>query len=117
MHVCDACSVQYLEQPEKVFSEIYRVLKPGGVAIISFSNRLFYEKAISAWRLNTDYGRQQLVKSYFQSVSGFSTPEVVTKVRERACSRSHYGLHACSRSHYGLHACKDILGMVTTVGA
>ncbi|KAF9590636.1 hypothetical protein IFM89_035954 [Coptis chinensis] len=44
-------SVQYLQQPEKVF----RVLKPGGVFIVSFSNRLFYEKAISAWREGTGY--------------------------------------------------------------
>jgi hypothetical protein len=38
-------SVQYLQQPEAVFSEILRVLRPGGVAIISFSNRMFYDKA------------------------------------------------------------------------
>lgn len=76
----DMCSVQYLQQPEEVFAEMHRVLKPGGVAIVSFSNRLFYEKAIAAWRQNTDFGRQQLVKSYFQVVSGYSDPEVVTEV-------------------------------------
>jgi ubiquinone/menaquinone biosynthesis C-methylase UbiE len=38
------CSVQYLQQPEKVFAEVCRVLKPGGVAIFTFSNRMFYEK-------------------------------------------------------------------------
>jgi ubiquinone/menaquinone biosynthesis C-methylase UbiE len=31
--------VQYLQQPERVFAEVYRVLKPGGVAIFTFSNR------------------------------------------------------------------------------
>ncbi|KAK3267062.1 hypothetical protein CYMTET_24359 [Cymbomonas tetramitiformis] len=40
-------SIQYLQQPEEVLAEVYRVLKPGGVCIISFSNRLYYEKAIS----------------------------------------------------------------------
>ena len=34
------CSVQ-------VFAEIYRVLKPGGVCIMSFSNRMFYTKVSS----------------------------------------------------------------------
>lgn len=38
-------SVQYLQQPERVFAEIYRVLRPGGVCIITFSNRMFYSKA------------------------------------------------------------------------
>lgn len=37
-------SVQYLQQPEKVFAEIYRVLKPQGVCIITFSNRLYSTK-------------------------------------------------------------------------
>lgn len=41
---CCCCSVQYLQQPERVFAEVYRVLKPGGVAIFTFSNRMFYEK-------------------------------------------------------------------------
>lgn len=37
-------SVQYMQRPEEVWAEMARVLKPGGVAIISFSNRMFYEK-------------------------------------------------------------------------
>lgn len=75
------CSAQYLQQPEAVFAEIYRVLKPGGVCIMTFSNRLFYDKAIAAWRDNTGYGRSQLVASYFQAVSGFTKPEILTEVR------------------------------------
>lgn len=78
------CSVQYLQQPERVFAEIYRVLKPGGVCIMSFSNRLFYQKAISAWRDGSGYSRSTLVKSYFQAVEGFTQPEAVTEVRARA---------------------------------
>ncbi|KAK7395776.1 hypothetical protein VNO78_16346 [Psophocarpus tetragonolobus] len=73
-------SVQYLQQPEKVFEEVFRLLKPGGVFIVSFSNRMFYEKAISAWREGTAYSRVQLVVQYFQSVEGFTEPEVVRKL-------------------------------------
>ena len=69
-------SIQYLQYPEAVLSEIYRVLKPEGVVIISFSNRMFYQKAISAWRDGTDTDRVNLVRNYFQSVDGFSEPEV-----------------------------------------
>jgi SAM-dependent methyltransferase len=77
--VLNAVSVQYLEYPEAIFSEIYRVLQPGGIAIISFSNRMFYQKEIAAWRDSTEISRIQLVKGYFQSISGFSKPEVIIR--------------------------------------
>ena len=70
-------SIQYLQYPEAVLSEIYRVLKPNGIVIISFSNRMFYQKAIAAWRDGTDTDRVNLVKQYFQSVDGFTQPEVI----------------------------------------
>ena len=77
--VLNTVSVQYLQYPEAVFSEIHRILKPGGIAIISFSNRMFYQKAIQAWRDGTEASRVELVKTYFQSVPGFTTPEVIVK--------------------------------------
>ena len=70
-------SIQYLQYPEAILSEIYRILKPNGVVIISFSNRMFYQKAIAAWRDGTDTDRVNLVKKYFQSVDGFTQPEVI----------------------------------------
>lgn len=70
-------SIQYLQYPEAVLSEIYRILKPNGIVIISFSNRMFYQKAIAAWREGTDTDRVNLVRSYFQSVDGFSEPEII----------------------------------------
>lgn len=77
--VLNTVSVQYLQYPEAVFSEIHRILKPGGIAIFSFSNRMFYQKAIAAWRDNTEEGRVELVKTYFKSVPGFSEPEVIQR--------------------------------------
>jgi hypothetical protein len=74
-----AVSVQYLQYPEAVFSEIHRLLKPGGMAIVSFSNRMFYQKAIAAWRDGTDLSRLALVRHYFGSVSGFGEPEVIAR--------------------------------------
>ncbi|KAK9272717.1 hypothetical protein L1049_003094 [Liquidambar formosana] len=73
-------SVQYLQQPEKVFAEVFRILRPGGVFIVSFSNRMFYEKAIRVWRDGTAYSRVQLVVQYFQCVEGFTQPEIVRKL-------------------------------------
>lgn len=77
--VLNAVSVQYLQYPEAVFSEIYRILKPEGIAIISFSNRMFYQKAIAIWRDGSESSRVQLVKHYFQAVPGFSEPEVIIR--------------------------------------
>ena len=77
--VLNCVSVQYLQYPEAVFSEIHRILKPGGVAIISFSNRMFFQKAIQAWREGTETSRVELVKSYFSSVPGFNQTEVIVR--------------------------------------
>jgi SAM-dependent methyltransferase len=75
--VLNTVSVQYLQYPEAVFHEIHRILKPGGIAIVSFSNRMFYQKAIQAWRDGSEADRVALVSGYFQSVPGFMTPEVI----------------------------------------
>ncbi len=79
--VINCVSIQYLQYPEAVCSEIHRILKPGGIAIISFSNRMFFQKAIQVWRDGSEAFRVELVKGYFRSVPGFSTPEVI-------CSKS-----------------------------
>ncbi|AFY74437.1 methylase involved in ubiquinone/menaquinone biosynthesis [Synechococcus sp. PCC 7502] len=76
--ILNTVSVQYLQYPDAIFTEIYRILKPNGIAIISFSNRMFYQKAIQAWRDSSEQQRVELVKAYFKAVKGFSEPEVVT---------------------------------------
>ncbi|XP_066345292.1 uncharacterized protein [Miscanthus floridulus] len=81
----------------QVFAEMFRVLKPGGVCIVSFSNRMFYEKAISAWRDGTAYSRVQLVTQYFQCVDGFTQPEVIRKLRSAGGSSPSSPLDAVMR--------------------
>ena len=44
--VTNAVSVDYLNKPVEVFKEMHRVLKPGGRAIMSFSNRCFPTKGM-----------------------------------------------------------------------
>lgn len=77
--VLNAVSVQYLQYPEAIFAEIHRILKPGGVAIFSFSNRMFYQKAIQRWREGSEGSRVELVKAYFRSVPGFTEPEAIAR--------------------------------------
>ena len=77
--VINTVSVQYIQYPERIFAEVYRVLKPGGIAIFSFSNRMFYEKAIAAWRESSEAARVALVKGYFEAIPGFGNIETVIK--------------------------------------
>ncbi|GAB4475223.1 MAG: methyltransferase domain-containing protein [Elainellaceae cyanobacterium] len=77
--VLNTVSVQYLQRPEAVFAEIYRVLKPGGIAIASFSNRMFFQKAIQAWVEASEPQRVELVKGYFEQIPGFGNIETISR--------------------------------------
>lgn len=97
--VTNVVSVDYLVKPQEVFQEMHRVLKPGGVAIMSFSNRCFFTKAIGMWvaDMGDGPGHCQIVGNYFhfnpgagwkdiQSVDISKTPQsnpmwVVTAVK------------------------------------
>eukprot|EP00977_Amphora_coffeiformis_P022244 scaffold10660_cov176-Amphora_coffeaeformis.AAC.3 len=63
--ICNVVSVDYLVQPRRVFAEIHRLLRPGGVALMSFSNRCFPTKAITMWLQADDIDRLTIVASYF----------------------------------------------------
>jgi SAM-dependent methyltransferase len=65
--VTNVVSVDYLNTPRAIFNEMHRVLKPGGVAIMSFSNRCFGSKAIAMWvaNMNDGPGHCQIVGNYF----------------------------------------------------
>lgn len=60
-----ALSIQYLIQPLAVFQEVWRVLAPDGLFVVSFSNRCFPTKATAVWLNTTDSQHVQLVASYF----------------------------------------------------
>lgn len=62
--VC-AVSVQYLTQPLTIFQEVWRVLAPEGLFVVSFSNRFFASKATAVWLNTDDVQHVQLVASYF----------------------------------------------------
>jgi SAM-dependent methyltransferase len=58
-------SVEYLTSPLAVFDEVARILAPGGVFIVTFSNRWFPPKAISLWANCHEFERLGLVTEYF----------------------------------------------------
>mmetsp|Transcript_35090 Transcript_35090/g.89774 ORF Transcript_35090/g.89774 Transcript_35090/m.89774 type:complete len:313 (+) Transcript_35090:193-1131(+) len=73
--ITNAVSVDYLNRPREVFKEMHRVLKPGGVAMMSFSNRCFPTKAVSIWTSSGDLDHVWIVGSYFHYTPGFTAPK------------------------------------------
>jgi SAM-dependent methyltransferase len=69
-------SVDYLTRPLEVFAEVARVLRSGGVFVITFSNRCFPTKAIRGWLMTDDRGRCSIVDAYFDLTDGFEPAEV-----------------------------------------
>uniref|UniRef100_A0A7S3PIB0 Methyltransferase type 11 domain-containing protein n=1 Tax=Aplanochytrium stocchinoi TaxID=215587 RepID=A0A7S3PIB0_9STRA len=62
----NAVSVDYLTKPRDVFKEIHRVLRPGGLAVMTFSNRCFPTKVIGRWLRTTDDEHVRMVATYFE---------------------------------------------------
>ncbi|KAL3535631.1 hypothetical protein ACH5RR_004092 [Cinchona calisaya] len=75
--ITNVVSVDYLTKPIEVFKEMSRVLKPGGLAIMSFSNRCFWTKAISIWTSTGDADHVMIIGSYFHYAGGFEPPQAV----------------------------------------
>jgi len=69
--VMNTVSVQYLTRPVEVFREVARVLRPGGVSIVTFSDRLFPTKAIRIWREGSDDDHVALVQEYYHLAGTF----------------------------------------------
>ena len=64
-------SPQYLIRPVETFQHVNRVLKPGGIFIVTFSNRMFPTKAVRIWRSTSDQGHMDLVTSYMDNAGNF----------------------------------------------
>ena len=69
-------SIQYLTDPIAVLRDLARVVRPGGPAIVTFSNRCFPTKAIAIWQALDDEGHLKLVARYF-AVAGWQNVEQV----------------------------------------
>lgn len=74
--VLNTVSVDYLTRPFEVFSETARILKPGGLYLVIFSNRMFPQKAVKVWRDASEEERIMIVQDYFRHEPLFTSTRV-----------------------------------------
>lgn len=72
-------SVDYLARPLEVFDEVYRVLKPGGRFVNTFSNRCFPSKIIRGWGSTDDRGHVAIVGEYHRLTGPWADVEAALR--------------------------------------
>lgn len=74
--VLNVVSVEYLTRPAEVFQEVGRVLKPGGLFLVIFSNRWFPPKVVRVWEDSSEHERVGLVEEFFREGQLFTEAEL-----------------------------------------
>lgn len=98
-------SVDYLTHPFEVFAEAARVLEPGGLLLVVFSNRYFPEKVVRVWREASEAERVMIVEDYFRSCATFEGSQLwVSQGRPRPDSDRYSGLGIPSDPVYAVWA-------------
>ena len=100
-------SVEYLTKPLEIFNEIARVLKPGGICVMTFSNRWFPPKVVKIWKELYEFERLGLVINYFLQTKSF---EKITALSFRGWPRpvddKYFGSFQYSDPIFGVTAVK-----------
>ncbi len=93
--VINTVSVDYMTRPFEVFREVARVLKPGGLFLVIFSNRMFPQKAVKIWREADEEERIILVDEFFKESGLFGKTEYFVsrgKPRPKSDKYAHLGI-------------------------
>jgi SAM-dependent methyltransferase len=101
-HATCCVSVDYLTRPVDVFREVARVLRPDGMFVCTFSNRLFPTKAVRGWLFADNDAHVDIVREYFASSGAFEPPH--SQLRTPLDSRSDplYGAWAAVAHRTGV---------------
>ena len=89
--VLNTVSVDYMTSPFDVFRDVSRVLKPGGLFLVIFSNRMFPEKVVKIWRESSEPERVMLVEDYFRACELFEKPRTFTSKGKPRPKDDRYG--------------------------
>lgn len=87
-------SIDYLLRPVEVMREVARVLAPGGVVVITFSNRCFPTKVIRGWLRSDDAQHVAIVRAYLEQAAGFGPVSAQRRTPEASRGDPLYGVWA-----------------------
>ena len=90
-------SIDYLTKPVQVLQEVGRVLRPSGELAISFSNRVFIDKAVSIWTGKPDIEHIETVGYYIKATDEFREPLEAVDLLPSTTSDPMYVVKALSR--------------------
>ena len=93
--VINTVSVDYMIKPVQVFREVGRILRPRGLFLVIFSNRMFLEKAVKVWKESSEEERVLLVEDFFKEASVFGKTSLFVskgKPRPKNDKYSHLGI-------------------------
>jgi len=93
--VINTVSVDYMTRPVEVFGDIARILKPGGLFLVVFSNRMFPQKAVKVWRESSEEERVILIEEFFERTGAFEKPKTFAsrgKPRPKDDKYAHMGI-------------------------
>ena len=103
--VLNVVSVDYLIRPFEVFKEVGRVLRPGGLFLVIFSNRMFPSKAVRIWRDSDEKERILLVEDFFRCAGSFHPPMLFSWLgRPRPADDPYAGVTPTSDPVYAVYA-------------
>jgi SAM-dependent methyltransferase len=103
--VINTVSVDYMTRPIEVFREVGRILKPGGLFLVIFSNRMFPRKAVRIWKESSEEERVLLVEDFFLESGAFGKTTVfVSKGKPRPKNDKYAHLGIPSDPIYAVYA-------------
>ncbi len=103
--VLNTLSVQYITRPLELFKEVGRMLKPKGLFLVIFSNRMFYPKAVRPWKESSEEERIILVDEYFKASGLFEATQVfVSRFKPRPKDDKYAALCRYSDPVYAFYA-------------
>ncbi len=103
--VLNTVSVDYMVHPVEIFKEAGRVLKPQGIFLVVFSNRMFPQKAVKIWRESGEEEHILLVEEFFNTSGRFESPSFfVSKGKPRPEDDKYSYMDIPSDPVYALYA-------------